>query len=212
MFPSFSLVAVATVFVSSVLAGDICSRTYQVQVGDICDSISAVNSVSTYQLAALNPTIDAHCSNLQPGQSLCLGTPGEDCQSTYVVALGDTCNSVMAAAGVNITIFEMNNPQIDSDCHNLYVGEVVCTAPTVLVPIAPAAPWTAPQGPVSSALPSSTASTATAYTTVSTTPVPTTSASSTSTADSSSTTDDQDLPWCDDEDDDGEWDDDDGSN
>lgn len=32
-----------------------CSRSYTIQDGDICDSISAANNASTYQLAALNP-------------------------------------------------------------------------------------------------------------------------------------------------------------
>ena len=51
--------------------------------------------LALYQLAALNPgTIDPACSNLQPGQSLCIGSEGEDCASTYVVQLGNTCEDV----------------------------------------------------------------------------------------------------------------------
>jgi hypothetical protein len=128
-------------------------REYTVKAGDICDSISAANNVSTYvpfspssllplfprslfpahfsrhvppllpqasadappryQLAALNPgTIDPACSNLQPGSSICIGSEGEDCASTYIVQLGNTCEDVYKAAQVNSTIFYLNNPQV----------------------------------------------------------------------------------------------------
>ncbi|TDL20254.1 hypothetical protein BD410DRAFT_772857 [Rickenella mellea] len=115
-----------------------CTRTYTVQQGDICDTISAANKVSTYQLAAINPGINSECSNLEPGQVLCLGTDAsEDCQTTYVVNPGDTCDIVAAATGANTTILTLNNPNIGQDCF-LYIGEVLCAATTVQVPPAPA--------------------------------------------------------------------------
>jgi LysM repeat protein len=115
-----------------------CTRTYTVQPNDICDSISAANNVSTYQLAVVNiDNINPQCSNLVPYSSICLGWAGEDCTTTYVVQLGDTCDEVAAAWGLNTTIFYLNNPQLNSDCTNLYIGEVVCTSPDVLVPPAP---------------------------------------------------------------------------
>ncbi|KDQ55443.1 hypothetical protein JAAARDRAFT_133886 [Jaapia argillacea MUCL 33604] len=106
-----------------VVAAD-CTRTYVVKTGEICDGISAAQHVSTYQLAALNPGINADCSNLVAGWNLCLGLATEDCTTTYVVQLGDTCETIESQQGVNATMLYLNNPQISSDCSNLYVGEV----------------------------------------------------------------------------------------
>ncbi|TEB27881.1 hypothetical protein FA13DRAFT_1607884, partial [Coprinellus micaceus] len=122
-------------------AANKCVREYTVKAGDICDSISAANNVSTYQLAALNPgTIDPACSNLQPGSSICIGSEGEDCASTYIVQLGNTCEDVYKAAQVNSTIFYLNNPQVNPECTNIYVGEVLCVLNEVRVPPAPGVP------------------------------------------------------------------------
>ena len=82
--------------------------------------------MSTYQLAALNPTeIGTDCTDLQPGTSLCLGEDGTDCTDTYVVQSNDTCDSVAETYGLNTTMLYTNNPQLDqTDCDNMYVGEV----------------------------------------------------------------------------------------
>jgi len=104
-----------------------CSRNYTVVAGDTCDGISRSVSVSTYQLAMLNPAIDDACSNLDIGEALCLGlTDGSDCETTYTVAGGDTCDAVTAQFAINSTYLYMNNPQIDAACDNIYVGEVLC--------------------------------------------------------------------------------------
>ncbi|KAG6829954.1 hypothetical protein H0H92_002858 [Tricholoma furcatifolium] len=176
-----------------------CTRQYTVQAGDICDSISAAQNVSTYQLAAINTgIIDSTCDNLQVGSTLCLGYAGEDCTTTYQVVAGDSCDALAAAHGLNTTILYLNNPQINSECTNIYVGEVLCVAGTVQ---APAQPSTAIHGDTipATASPANPAATAT--------PTPT-SASHSSTKSSSATPtatpsaaaeddDDDDLPYCD---------------
>jgi LysM repeat protein len=125
-------------FAQSALAT--CARTYTVQAGDICDGISAAHNVSTYQLAVTNSgTIDASCSNLMPGQTLCLGNVGEDCTTTHVVASGETCDAITQAAGINKAMLYGNNPQINADCTNIYIGEVLCIAGQIQVPAAPPA-------------------------------------------------------------------------
>ncbi|KZT64809.1 carbohydrate-binding module family 50 protein, partial [Daedalea quercina L-15889] len=101
-----------------------CSRNYTVQAGDICDSISAAQNVSTYQLATVNPGIDTHCDNLTPGEQLCLGYVGSDCTDTYVVQANETCDDVASAYSMNSTVLLNNNPNIDADCSNMYIGEV----------------------------------------------------------------------------------------
>ncbi|KAF8548619.1 hypothetical protein OG21DRAFT_1516110 [Imleria badia] len=118
--------ALALLFLLQFAAAQSCNRTYTVQEGDICDSISGANYVSTYQLWAVNSAIiDCQCDNLQPGSVLCLGLAGEDCTNTYTVKAGDTCDSVSSTYGINTTILYANNPQLDQNtCDNLYVGEV----------------------------------------------------------------------------------------
>ncbi|KAI0788969.1 hypothetical protein BC629DRAFT_1288136, partial [Irpex lacteus] len=101
-----------------------CARQYTVKEGDYCDAISAAQNVSTYQLATVNPSIDATCSNLQIGQVLCLGNEGEDCKTTFVVQSGDSCEGIQSRHGINSTVLYHNNPQINSDCTNIYIGEV----------------------------------------------------------------------------------------
>lgn len=138
MFSKVFVVALAAVLAQSAMAAK-CVRSYIVKEGDICDSISAANHVSTYQLAVDNiGKINSQCTNLVPGEELCLGYAGKDCITTYVVKPDDTCTDIASAAGINTTILKMNNPQINSDCSNIYIGEVLCTAKIVQVPPPPA--------------------------------------------------------------------------
>ncbi|EIN04658.1 hypothetical protein PUNSTDRAFT_128216 [Punctularia strigosozonata HHB-11173 SS5] len=163
-----------------------CSRSYTVQEGDICDSISAAQNVSTYQLAVANSNIDPACSNLLPGETLCLGNEGEDCSTTYVVKADDTCDTIGGVAGVNSTMLTLNNPQINQDCTNLYIGEVLCVANAVQVPAAPSTPvLTSIPATATPVLSTVAASTSVAVTTTA------------SAAEASETDDDEDLPWCD---------------
>lgn len=102
---------------------------------------TGANLPPSYQLAAINPgTINPTCTNLLPGQTLCLGTESEDCSSTYVVKPGNTCADIYKAGAVNGTIFNLNNPQVNDDCTNIYVGQVVCVLNEVRVPPAPGVP------------------------------------------------------------------------
>jgi len=206
MFASSVVAAlVALPFFAQSSYAQVCSRSYTVQAGDICDGISAANNVSTYQLAVVNPnTINTDCSNLLPGESICLGYQGSDCTNTHVVQLNEDCDSVASTYGLNTTVLYENNPQIDAACDNLYVGEVLCVAPDVEVPVASA-------GGSSIAVPTSVPATATLAiptATVSATPDPTSAPipSSTASAAEPSATDsgddgddgdDDDLPWCD---------------
>jgi len=135
---AFAAAFSAVLFARSASAAGDCTRSYIAKEGDICDRISAANNASTYQLAIVNHgIINAECSNLVPGQSYCLGTKDEDCKTTTVVVAGDTCDGIQAKAGINSTLLWLNNPQINEDCTNIYVGEVLCTAKTVQVPVAP---------------------------------------------------------------------------
>jgi LysM repeat protein len=136
MFAQVYIVAILAVFAQPVFAAT-CSRTYTIKAGDFCDKISQAQNVSTYQLAAINPAIiNKGCSNLTPGESICLGLVGEDCSTTQVVQPGDTCAGIAATNGLNMTILRLNNPQLDNSC-DIYVGEVLCTSKKVQVPAIP---------------------------------------------------------------------------
>ncbi|KAI0029906.1 hypothetical protein K488DRAFT_55337 [Vararia minispora EC-137] len=117
---------------SGVVAG--CTRTYQVKEGDWCDTISASNNASTYQLATVNSGINDLCGNLAVGWVLCLGLTSTDCTSTYVVQSGDSVDNIATAHGLNTTVLLANNPQLVADSSNLYIGEVRRLARALCVP------------------------------------------------------------------------------
>ncbi|KAF8181642.1 hypothetical protein BJ912DRAFT_979637 [Pholiota molesta] len=127
----FSQLFIAAVLAVSAQAT--CLRSYTVQEGDYCDKVSARPRI--YQLAVLNSNaVNSACTNLLPGQTLCLAeNADEDCNSTYTVLNGDSCDSIAAANALNTTILTLNNPQIDQGCSNIYPGEVLCTSKTVRV-------------------------------------------------------------------------------
>lgn len=110
-----------------------CARTAFVQAGDTCNSISAAQGVSTFQLAFVNPTsIDANCDTLIAGEALCLGVTGQDCTDVHVVESGDFCALIASNAGIELNTLLANNPNVNSNCTNLGVGEVLCTASNVI--------------------------------------------------------------------------------
>jgi len=139
MFAPIIAAALALPFVvQTALAAD-CTRFYTVQAGDTCDSISAAKNASTYQVAVVNiGTINPECSNLAIGSSICLGHKDTDCSTTYTVVKDDTCEGVANKVGVTLDILYGNNPQLNKECSNLYINEVLCSGKTINVPAAPA--------------------------------------------------------------------------
>jgi LysM repeat protein len=98
------------------------------------------------------------------------------------VAKGDTCDAIAAAHNVNTTLVHENNPQINPDCSNIYIGEVLCVASSVIVP-PPASGKSFPMPSTATpAVPSPT-------------PQPTQLQSQPNNDDGDD--DDDDLPWCD---------------
>jgi len=157
MFSQVIAVALCALLAQPAMAK--CSRSYTVQAGDFCDKISAAQHVSTYQLAVNNiKKINTGCTNLVPGESLCLAKGGKDCTTTYVVVAGDTCDNIASTAGINTTMLAANNPQINADCTDIYPGEVLCTANTAMAPAVPAGVKSVPipsPSPSASAAPAS---------------------------------------------------------
>jgi len=128
MFSRSLVASLAALVLANAVSAQSCARTYTVQAGDICDGISAAQNVSTYQLATVNPGIDARCDDLTPGEQLCLGYVGSDCTTTHVVTAGESCDGLASVYSMNTTVLMDNNPQVDADCANLYTGEVLCVA------------------------------------------------------------------------------------
>ena len=77
-----------------------------------------------YQLALVNPQINANCTNIFGGQNLCLGEVGHDCDQTYVIASGDSCWAISQTFGIELAVLSANNPNVAADCSNIYPGEV----------------------------------------------------------------------------------------
>ncbi|KAF9261108.1 hypothetical protein L218DRAFT_946301 [Marasmius fiardii PR-910] len=182
MFSKATLAVTLPLLVSSALAGD-CLRRYTVVEGDTCNGISAANNVSTYQLATINAGhIDQACSNLQPGDSICLGYENEDCTSTYVVQADDTCDAVVQAHSIDMTSFIANNPQINDQCNNMYIGEVLCVLNEIRVPPTPAGGASSVVVPPANAAPASSSGSL---------------SSGSDSSDDSTDDDDDSLPFCD---------------
>ncbi|TCD71388.1 hypothetical protein EIP91_010094 [Steccherinum ochraceum] len=114
-----------------------CDREYTVQENDFCDKISAAQNVSTFQLAEVNKAvIDPLCDNLHEGEVICLGVEGQDCTTVHVIAEGEFCFEIAGNAGISLDTLLANNPNVNSDCSNIGVGEVLCTA-NVTIPYTP---------------------------------------------------------------------------
>jgi len=138
MLAALALASLA-IFAQGTAAAD-CTRKYTVKAGDYCDTISAANKASTYQLGAINVgVINEMCDNLTPEQEICLGSTEADCQDVAVVIAGNTCEALWADHDLDKDVFFKNNPQVDADCRNIYIDEVLCMSKTVNVPAAPPA-------------------------------------------------------------------------
>ncbi|EJT45977.1 hypothetical protein A1Q2_01317 [Trichosporon asahii var. asahii CBS 8904] len=104
-----------------------CARTVIVEAGDTCDFISTKYGASTFQLSHVNPlSIDEACEQLQIGSELCLGFEGSDCSKIHTVVEGDTCGHLIDVYGMDDATLRQNNPQINDECTNIYIGEVLC--------------------------------------------------------------------------------------
>ncbi|KAI0100562.1 hypothetical protein GGR51DRAFT_532424 [Nemania sp. FL0031] len=122
-----------------------CTATYTVQSGDNCnkirDSFGDVFSLDDFY--SWNPEVDSFCSNLIPGEVVCVavGTsqgappacpvpvkPGliSNCDDCYKVVSGDSCSAIFAANNITLAEFRAWNPDINSGCTNLEVDYNYC--------------------------------------------------------------------------------------
>ncbi|KAJ3562301.1 hypothetical protein NP233_g9662 [Leucocoprinus birnbaumii] len=113
---------------------DQCNRFYTVQSGDTCDRIGKNEKAPSWQIRFENSDyINVDCTNLYPGESLCLGVVGRDCQLVHVVAAGETCDEIAALSGLTPEGFQHANWRAVGDDCSIYAGEVLCVDPAFAV-------------------------------------------------------------------------------
>ncbi len=129
--------------------------TYQLDIGDTCDSITTAQSITLGQFLAWNPPVSASCQNLQAlrGMFLCVSSPvgtisvslgnvatteapiptntqGQSttpCGGWYTVVADDTCASISIANSITLDDFYFLNPQVDTvSCNNLWLNYAYC--------------------------------------------------------------------------------------
>ncbi|KAF2000817.1 carbohydrate-binding module family 50 protein [Amniculicola lignicola CBS 123094] len=130
-----------------------CKTYYQVQIADNCKRISIAASVSVEEFMAMNPSIDANCSNLYPGLWYCTkpllnwNAPGNGTNSTsttvpppaptpsgtvgrcyrwHVIQSGDTCALLQVVEGISMEDLMAWNPDLKAECSNLVLGLAYC--------------------------------------------------------------------------------------
>jgi len=122
--------AASTCYGLMLFNNQLCAQFYRVRPGDTCNQISQQQHVSTYQLLSANQgLINPQCTNLFPGEWICLGLEGHWCGPVYTVENGDTCQKIADKFHISVHDLHLHNPNINPGCTNLGVGEVVCVAP-----------------------------------------------------------------------------------
>jgi len=117
-----AVVGVALVCVNAQTPDCAPGRTYSVVLGDTCDSIGAAQKASTYQIETVNKDlIDQRCDNLHPGEVLCLGLTGKDCQEVAVVKSGDNCHAI-ASVAKTLPRLQQNHGYYSSCCVCKHIG------------------------------------------------------------------------------------------
>lgn len=97
-------------------------RYWRVAAGDTLYLIALRTGTTLAELRRLNPGIDPN--SLQIGQLICL--PEQVCPSGvyWIVAAGDTLESIARAMGTTVEKLLELNPQVDP--YNLQVGQAIC--------------------------------------------------------------------------------------
>ncbi|KAK0630489.1 LysM domain protein [Bombardia bombarda] len=125
-----------------------CGKFYQVAAGDYCEIVALKNNIDLALFQAINPSINAACSNLILASYYCVwpleswnqtlpaatvyttaaapaatasGTSGA-CYTWYVVKSGDTCNKITATYGITMDTFIAWNSAVNAACTNIIAG------------------------------------------------------------------------------------------
>ncbi|KAJ8072754.1 Sle1p [Marasmius tenuissimus] len=137
--PFLYLTLFSFIVVAQALAprGPACTQQYTVQSGDSCNAIEKNFKLTSGTVRSLNSLVNAQCTNLYPGQSLCLSTSssgssgsggggGTSCSQTYTVQSGDTCSKIEKNFGLSTGSVIKFNSAINPQCTNMYPGQSLC--------------------------------------------------------------------------------------
>lgn len=132
-----------------------CTQVRKVSSGDTCASIAANASISFQALLAWNPQITSNCSNLSIGASICVSGPPistgslspsatsapttlpssiANCSAYHTIAAGDDCGTITLLHNISVPTLTFWNPQINTQCSNLVIGNKICVSSSVLPP------------------------------------------------------------------------------
>lgn len=123
-----------------------CTQYYTVVSGDSCPAVEAKFNLTLAQFVAMNPEINSQCSNLALDEAYCVnssnstsgggtsgpppnvapGTITAGCTTYYTIVSGDSCALVETKFNLTLVQFVTMNPEINSDCTNLILGEAYC--------------------------------------------------------------------------------------
>ncbi|KAF7316288.1 hypothetical protein MIND_00147500 [Mycena indigotica] len=121
---------------------DGCTSYYTVVSGDGCASIESKFNLTLAQFIQMNPELNSQCTNLALGEAYCVassnstgppsnvapGTITAGCTKYYTVVSGDGCASIESRFNLTLAQFIQMNPELNSQCTNLALGEAYCVA------------------------------------------------------------------------------------
>ncbi len=113
----------------------ISNQTYNVRLGDTCDSIAVAHNVSSATLFTINQNL-YNCAAPAIGISLCLPLA---CQNIYTVQPTDNCTEIAVNNGVPLLSLVAWNPTLDLNCTHLF--NAVQPWGTTLCVSTPGGPW-----------------------------------------------------------------------
>ncbi|KAK0546720.1 hypothetical protein OC846_005150 [Tilletia horrida] len=106
-----------------------CTKYYTVQSNDNCGTICSAFKITQAMFNKYNPEINSGCTNLQGGLAYCVAsTNNATCTKTYQVVTNDNCGTIDQKYYLTLAQLRGLNPSINTDCTNIYVGEVLCVA------------------------------------------------------------------------------------
>ncbi|KAE9375150.1 carbohydrate-binding module family 50 protein [Stipitochalara longipes BDJ] len=129
-----------------------CGAYYEAVAGDYCQQISLNQTITVNLFEAINPSINANCTNLSPGFYYCVYPTFEwnstsincttltavaapapttkgtisPCYSWYKIQSGDTCSLVETEFGISFSQLQAWNTNLNSTCGNLVLGDAYC--------------------------------------------------------------------------------------
>ncbi|KAF8871691.1 hypothetical protein BD779DRAFT_441450 [Infundibulicybe gibba] len=121
-----------------------CNKYYEPVSGDSCGAIETKFSVSLSDILRWNTGLNSGCTNLQLGLNYCVSGPSSTgtpvptnvasgtittgCLKYYTVVSGDNCFAISQTFNTTIAKIQTWNPELNSGCTNLLLGEAYCVS------------------------------------------------------------------------------------